>query len=78
MKRILKKGLISILIALLLFNFISANVSQASGGVVDSLFTGLVGLITWIPRALIMALLSAVEALMSAFVNLGVGTVERI
>lgn len=79
MKRILKKGLISILILFLLVNLISAgvsNVSYADDFGIGSIFNGFVGLITWIPRAILMALLTGINLLISAFARLGIGEID--
>ena len=85
MKRFLKKSLVCILIILLLMNFTSASIMNYSyadeGGflfAVDSMFTGLIGLITWIPRAIIMALLTGVNVLISGFARLGIGSVDPL
>ena len=78
MKRILKKGLISILIVLILVNSISANtvnVSYAAFGLGD-IFSGLIGVITWIPRALMMAGLMGVNKLITAFAAFGLDGIE--
>ena len=79
MKRILKKGLISILILFLLVNLISAgisNISYADDFGIGSIFNGLVGLITWIPRAILMALLTGINLLISLFARLGIGEID--
>lgn len=77
MKRFLKKSLVCILILFLLMNFTSATIMNYSyaGFDVDSIFTGLIGLITWIPRAIIMALLTGVNVLISGFATLGLGDI---
>ena len=83
MKRILKKSLVCILIILLLMNFTSASIMNYSyadeGGalfVLDSICTGFIGLISWIPRAIIMALLTGVNVLVSVFARLGLGDIS--
>ena len=82
MKRLFKKSLVCILILFIVINFLSASVinygyaSEGVGFVVDSIFTGLIGVITWIPRAIIMALLTGLNALISAFAHLGLGDID--
>lgn len=80
MKRLFKKSLVCILILFIVINFMYASVINYSyagvGFVVDSIFTGLIGVITWIPRAIIMALLTGLNALISAFAHLGLGEID--
>lgn len=82
MKSFLKKSLISILIIFLLMNFTSSNfinicyADEGEGFTLDSIFTGLIGLITWIPRALVMALLEGLNALLSGLGRLGLGEID--
>lgn len=77
MKRILKKGLISILIVLIVFNFISASTINISYGFdIGDIFSGLIGVITWIPRAGIMACLMGLNKLITAFANFGLEGIE--
>lgn len=79
MKRIFKKGLISILILFLLVNLISAsvyNISYAGDFGIGSIFNGFVGLITWAIRAPFMALLSGIHLLISGFARLGIGEID--
>lgn len=84
MKRFLKKSLVCILILFLLINFTSASLmnysyaAEEEGFSLDSIFTGLIGLITWIPRAIIMALLTGVNVLISGFARLGIGSVDPL
>ncbi len=77
MKRILKKGLISILIVLIVFNFISASTINISYGFdIGDIFSGLIGIITWIPRAGIMACLMGLNKLITAFAAFGLEGIE--
>lgn len=97
MKRILKKGLISILIVLILVNFISVNtinvsyavdppqeneseegpgVGEVIGEVIGDVFSGLIGVITWIPRAILMAGLMGINKLITAFAAFGLDGID--
>ncbi len=77
MKRILKKGLISILVVLIVFNFISAStINICYGFDIGDIFSGLIGLITWIPRAGIMACLMGLSKLITAFASFGLEGIE--
>lgn len=77
MKRILKKGLISILIVLILVNFISASTINVSYGFdIGDIFSGLIGVITWIPRALMMAGLMGINKLITAFAAFGLDGID--
>lgn len=87
MKKILKKGLISILIVLIVFNFMSASAINvvycagedempSAGDFIGGLFSGLVGLITWIPRAIAMAALMGLNKLMTTFAIFGLDGID--
>ena len=75
MKRFFKKSLICILITLLVFNF-CLNPFQVvyAGDVLDAIegvFDGLVGLLTWVPRATIIATIAGIHAMISSIGSIG-------
>lgn len=77
MKRLFKKSLICILILFIVINFLSASIINYSYALdVGSFFSGFIGLITWVFRAPIVALLIAFNGLISAFARLGLGEIE--
>lgn len=76
MKRILKKGLASILIVLLLVNFVATAPSYALD--LNDFLSGLIGVVTWIPRAMIMAALFGVRKLVTDFAEFGLEGIERL
>ena len=75
MKRFFKKSLICILITLLVFNF-CLNPFQVvyAGDVMDAIegvFDGLVGLLTWVPRAIVIATIAGIHSMISAIGSIG-------
>lgn len=79
MKRVLKKALISIMIVMLVSNFIMATpispmyVSATEEENTPMFSGGIVGVFTWIPRALLMAVAMGLNTIVSALVVIGTG-----
>ena len=78
MKRFLKKCLISICIVLALSNFIigipimpGATVYAADGDILESVLGGIVGVLTWVPRALTMMVSMGINTIASGLYKLG-------
>ena len=78
MKKFLKKSLISILIVMLLFNFLinSCQVvvyadDDEPANVINGMLNGLVGLLTWVPRLSLIAPLIGIHALISSMAQVG-------
>lgn len=82
MKKFLKRSLVCILICLLISNFISASIviSEASivGDIVDTIFTGIIGVCSLIIRVPVTAALSAINILVSGIAKLGIEGAQPI
>lgn len=79
MKRFLKKSLISVLIVVLFFNFLLTPFDVSYAGLIDTikkgassiLNGGLVGVLTWIPRALLLGVVGGLHTLVSSLAQIG-------
>lgn len=78
MKRFLKKSLISILIVLVVFNFLVnpfqvsyAGIFDAVGDAVSTIGSGLVGILTWVPRVLLLGVVGGLHVLVSGLAAIG-------
>ena len=78
MKRFLKKSLVSILIVMVVFNFL-VNPFQVSyagffedvGEIVSTIGSGLVGILTWVPRVLLLSVVAGLHVLVSGLAAIG-------
>ena len=75
MKRLLKKSVFSILIVMILFNFISSSVTVAHAADANSLIAplsgGLVGLLTWVPRVILFGITAGLHTLVTSLAKIG-------
>lgn len=79
MKRLLKKSLVSVLIVMMIFNFLinpfqvsyAGGVLDALGEAVSSLASGLVGILTWVPRATLLGVVGGLHILVSGLAQIG-------